>query len=357
MSASITIEKTKASRIEQLDKNHLDFGRTFTDHMFQMHYAGGAWQEAKIIPFGPIQITPALNVLHYGQAVFEGMKAFYVDDKTINIFRPEAHHARFNRSCRRMCIPETSYDVFIEALENLLRIDSEWMPQKKGTALYVRPFIIANEDYLAARVSSTYAYYIIMSPVGAYYAEGFNPVSLTTSPEFVRAVPGGTGEAKTAGNYAASFLPAQQAHAKGYTQVLWLDAREHSYIEEVGTMNIHFVIDDTLITPVLSGSVLSGITRDSVLKLAEHWGLDVLERRITIGEIIEAAKSGRLTEAFGSGTAAVISPVGTIAHQDEEVTIGNGVIGPLAQRFFDAITGIQYGELADPFHWTHSVHL
>ena len=357
MSVHITVEKTQASRIEQLDKNRLDFGRTFTDHMFQMHYGNGAWQQAKILPFGPIQITPALNVLHYGQAVFEGMKAFYVDDKTINIFRPEAHHARFNRSCRRMCIPETSYEVFIEALEHLLRIDAAWMPEKKGTALYLRPFIFANEDYLAARVSSTYAYYIIMSPVGAYYAEGFNPVSLTTSPEFVRAVPGGTGEAKTAGNYAASFLPAQQAHAKGYTQVLWLDAREHSYIEEVGTMNIHFVIDGTLITPSLSGSVLSGITRDSVLKLAEHWGLDVQERRITIGEIMEAAQSGLLTEAFGSGTAAVISPVGTIAHEHEEVKIGNGEIGPLAKRFFDAITGIQYGELEDSFGWTHTVHL
>ncbi|NBW70850.1 MAG: branched-chain amino acid aminotransferase [Bacteroidetes bacterium] len=357
MSIHITVEKTQASRIEQLDKNHLDFGRTFTDHMFQMHYAEGEWQQAKILPFGPIQITPALNVLHYGQAVFEGMKAFFVDDKTINIFRPDAHHARFNRSCRRMCIPETTYDVFIEALVNLIRLDSEWMPQKKGTALYIRPFIFANEDYLAARVSSTYAYYIIMSPVGAYYAEGFNPVSLTTSPEFVRAVPGGTGEAKTAGNYAASFLPAQQAQANGYTQVLWLDAREHSYIEEVGTMNIHFVINDTLITPSLSGSVLSGITRDSVLKLAEHWGLDVQERRIAIGEVMEAAQSGLLTEAFGSGTAAVISPVGTIAHEHEEVKIGNGAIGPLAKRFFDAITGIQYGELEDSFGWTHTVHL
>lgn len=357
MASTIKVDKATTSRIQEVDMNNLDFGRCFTDHMFEMQYASNAWKTAHVKPFGPIQITPALNVLHYGQAVFEGMKAFYVDEHQINLFRPDVHHARFNLSCRRMCIPETSFEVFIEALETLIRLDAAWVPQKRGTALYIRPFIFANEDYLAARVSSTYAYHIIMSPVGAYYAEGFNPVSLTTSPDFVRAVPGGTGEAKTAGNYAASFLPAQQAQQDGFTQVLWLDAIEHKYIEEVGTMNIHFLIEDTLVTPSLTGSVLSGITRDSVIQLAKEWEYEVQERKVSIDEIMQASADGRLKEVFGSGTAAVISPVGLIAHKGQKIEIGNGKIGPLAERLYDTITGIQYGQIEDRFGWIHPVTL
>lgn len=357
MNSTLQVDKATTSRIQEVDMDNLDFGRCFTDHMFEMHYANNTWKTGQIKPFGPIEITPALNVLHYGQAVFEGMKAFYVDEQQINLFRPDAHHARFNRSCRRMCIPKTSYEVFIEALETLIRLDAAWVPKKRGTALYIRPFIFANENYLAARVSATYAYHIIMSPVGAYYAEGFNPVSLTTSPDFVRAVPGGTGEAKTAGNYAASFLPAQQAQQDGFTQVLWLDAINHTYIEEVGTMNIHFLIGDTLVTPSLTGSVLSGITRDSVIKLAEKWGYEVQERKISIDEIMQASADGHLKEVFGSGTAAVISPVGRIAHKGQEITISDGKIGQLAERLYDTITGIQYGQLEDPFDWVHPVSI
>ncbi|HCD51979.1 MAG TPA: branched chain amino acid aminotransferase, partial [Balneolaceae bacterium] len=237
----IKIEQVSTSRVHEVDFSNLQFGRMFCDHMFEMEYKDGAWAEPVVKPFGPVQITPAMNALHYGQAVFEGMKAFYVDENTVHLFRPKMHHARFNRSCRRMVIPETDYETFIGAIETLIKLDIAWIPQESGTALYIRPFIFASEDYLAARVSDEYKYYIITSPVGAYYAEGFNPVSLTTPDGYVRAVKGGTGEAKTAGNYAASFLPAKKAQERGYTQVLWLDAIEGKYIEEVGTMNIHFL--------------------------------------------------------------------------------------------------------------------
>ncbi len=351
----IKIQPTEASRIQEMDFENLAFGRNFSDHMFVMEYVDGKWKEAEIKPFGPIQITPALNTLHYGQAIFEGMKAFYVDEHTINIFRPEDHHTRFNNTARRMCIPETDYDTFISALEELLKLDHNWVPKKQGTALYIRPFIFASDDLLAARSSTKFSYYIITSPVGAYYAEGFNPVKLTTTDEFVRAVEGGTGEAKTAGNYAASFLPAQKAQEDGYTQVLWLDAKERKYIEEVGTMNIHFLIGDKLVTPGLFGSILPGVTRRSVLALAKEWGLTVEERKVTIDEIFEAHKNGSLKEVFGSGTAAVISPVGLIHHNGESIEIGEGKTGPLAKRLFDEITDIQYGRKEDTHGWVHSV--
>lgn len=353
----IKIEKTSQSRVGEVDFDNLQFGRMFCDHMFEMHYIDGGWGAPTIRPFGKIELTPATNVFHYGQAVFEGMKAFYVDDDTINIFRPDVHHERFNRSARRMCIPETDYDTFITALEELIRLDHKWVPKDSGTALYIRPFIMASEDYLAARVSDEYSYYIITSPVGAYYAEGFNPVSLTTPDKYVRAVKGGTGEAKTAGNYAASFLPAKKAQQKGYTQVLWLDAIEGKYIEEVGTMNIHFLIGDTLVTPSLTGSVLAGVTRRSVITLAKEWGLNVEERRITIDEVFEASRDGSLKEVFGSGTAAVISPVGLIEHNGDKIEIGTGVIGDFAKKLFDEITGIQYGKIEDRHDWIHTVSI
>ena len=351
----IQIIQATETRVNQVDFENLQFGRLFCDHMFEATFENGTWDAGNIKPFGPIQITPAMNALHYGQAIFEGMKAFYVDEHTINIFRPEEHHARFNRSCHRMCIPQTNYETFITALEELIKLDKNWVPKHAGTALYIRPTIYASDNYLAARVSDRYSYYIITCPVGAYYAEGFNPVSLTTPNGYVRAVKGGTGEAKTCGNYAASFLPAREAQQKGYTQVLWLDAIENKYIEEVGTMNIHFLMGDTLVSPALTGSVLPGITRKSVLTLAEEWGYNVEERRITITEIFEASKKGELTEVFGSGTAAVISPVGTVHHNGETISIGDGKIGSFAKRLFDEITGIQYGKIEDRHGWVHSV--
>ncbi|MFV1884591.1 MAG: branched-chain amino acid aminotransferase [Balneola sp.] len=354
---AIKIEEAEYSRIGEVDFDNLQFGKILGDHMFEMHFRNGAWGEPSIKPFGKIEITPALNVMHYGQAVFEGMKAFYVDENTVNIFRPDVHFERFNKSAQRICIPETDYETFITALEELIRLDKKWIPKKPGTAMYIRPVIFASDDYLAARVSDVYSYYIITSPVGAYYAEGFNPVSLTTPNGYVRAVKGGTGEAKTAGNYAASFLPAKKAQQEGYTQVLWLDAIENKYIEEVGTMNIHFLIGDTLVTPELTGSVLAGVTRKSVTALADEWGYNVEERRISIDEVFEASRNGSLKEVFGSGTAAVISPVGLIQHNGETIHIGNGRIGDFAQRLFDEITGIQYGKIEDRHGWVHSVEV
>lgn len=352
---NIKIEKADKSRINEIDFDNLAFGRKFGDHMFVMEYANEDWQQAQIKPYGPIQIEPSLNALHYGQAIFEGMKAFYVDENTISIFRPKDHHERFNNTSRRMCIPETDYDTFISALEELIKLDYKWVPKKNGTALYIRPVIFASDHFLAARSSNLFSFYIITSPVGAYYAEGFNPVSLTTTPEFVRAVKGGTGEAKTAGNYAASFLPAQNAAKNGFTQVLWLDAKEHKYVEEVGTMNIHFIIDNTLVSPALSGSILPGVTRRSVLSLAKKWDLNVEERKISIDEVFEAHANGSLKEVFGSGTAAVISPVGSIHHNGKTIEINNNETGPYAKKFFDEITDIQYGRKEDEFGWTHTI--
>lgn len=351
----IKIDPVESSRIHEMDFENLVFGEKFSDHMFVMEYEDGSWKEPAIKPYGPIQVSPALNTLHYGQAIFEGMKAFYKDENTINIFRPDVHHERLNNTARRMIVPETDYDTFITALEELLKLDYKWVPKKPGTALYIRPLIFASADLLAARSSDKFSYYIITSPVGAYYAEGFNPVKLTTTAEYVRAVEGGTGEAKTAGNYAASFLPARKAAEEGYTQVLWLDAKEHKYVEEVGTMNIHFLIGDTLVTPGLFGSILPGVTRRSVITLAKEWGYNVEERRISIDEVFEAHEKGELKEVFGSGTAAVISPVGLIHHKGKTIHIGNNKIGPIAKKLFDSITDIQYGRKEDTYGWVHSV--
>lgn len=353
----INVTPVKTSRIQEVDFDNLVFGRKFSDHMFEMEFQDESWGKPYIKPFAPFEMTPATNVLHYGQAVFEGMKAYYADENTVHIFRPAAHHERFNNSCRRMCIPETDYETFIEALETLIKLDHKWIPQKSGTALYIRPFIFASDDLLAARSSDKFTYQIITSPVGAYYSEGFNPVSLTTTDEYVRAVKGGTGEAKAAGNYAGSFLPAKKAKADGYTQVLWLDAKEHKYVEEVGTMNIHFLIGDTLVTPALTGSILPGVTRRSVIALAKEWGLNVEERRITIDEVFEAHDSGELKEVFGSGTAAVVSPVGLIDHKGKRIELDREKPGEFAQKCFDAITDIQYGRSEDKFGWVHKVSI
>ncbi|MBI5886252.1 MAG: branched-chain amino acid aminotransferase [Deltaproteobacteria bacterium] len=351
------IEITRIAR-SRLVKGILDdpgFGHIFADHMFVMDYAGGEWKTPRICPFGDMQISPALCSLHYGQAIFEGLKAFHTKDGTVNVFRPEASQARLNRSGARLCIPPVDRDVFLSGLTELLRLDREWVPKKHGFSLYIRPFVFATDNYLGVKVSETYRFMIITSPVGAYYKEGLNPVSLMTSGEFVRAVRGGLGEAKTPANYAASILPANEAKKKGFTQVLWLDGVERRYIEEVGTMNIFFLINDELITPSLTGSVLSGITRDSVMILARQWGMKVVERRISIDELIAASDSGTLREVFGTGTAAVISPVGEIAHGERKIVINNGRIGEFSHKVYEHITGIQYGDEPDTHGWCHKI--
>jgi branched-chain amino acid aminotransferase len=343
------------SRISDVDFDNLQFGKMFSDHMVSMHYEDGSWDEPEIKPYGPISFHPSMHVLHYGQAVFEGMKAYYVDDNTINLFRLDDHHERINNSCRRMCIPEISKDLFIGTLEELIKKDYQWVPKKHGQSLYIRPFAFASQEFIAARAADEYQYFVITSPVAAYYKEGFNPVSLTTSEKFVRAVEGGTGEAKAAGNYGGSFYPAQKAQKEGYTQILWLDANEKKYVEEVGTMNIFFMIGDKLVTPNLGGTVLPGITRRSVIALAKKWDVEVEERRISIDEVFESRENGTLKEVFGSGTAAVISPVGLIHHQGKTITLDQEKIGPFAKKMYDTITGIQYGKQDDPFGWVHPV--
>jgi branched-chain amino acid aminotransferase len=352
---SIKTRKVKKSRLSEVDFDHLSFGETFSDHMFQMDYANGAWQEPMIVPFGKIEVLPSLSTLHYGQSVFEGLKAFRAKDGGINVFRPDKHAERMAHSCQRMCIPQVDKEMFVRAIDELVKLDQKWIPSKKGTSLYIRPLIFATESYIGVRVSETYTLYIMTGPVAAYYKEGFNPVRLMTSGEYVRAVRGGLGEAKTAANYAASLLPAYEAKKKGYAQVVWLDGIEEKYIDEVGTMNICFIKDGALVTPPLEGTILPGVTRDSVLHLARHWGMTVEERRISIDEVMSSIKDGSMTEMFGTGTAAVISPVGELYHKGETVFINGGKTGPIAQKLFDEISGIQYGERPDNFGWVHRI--
>ena len=352
---NINITRVKQSKINNVDMINLNFGEVFSDHMLIVDYANGQWQVPQIIPYGEMNIFPSMCAIHYGQVVFEGIKAFYNKQGTINIFRPQKYHERLNKSCRRLCIPEINYDLFLNSMIELIKLDKVWIPSRRGYSLYIRPFIFATDNYIGVRVSETYRFMIILSPVAAYYKEGLNPVSLITSGEFVRAAKGGLGAAKTPANYAASLLPAHEAKEKGFTQVLWLDAHEHKYIEEVGTMNICFVINNELVTPPLDGTILEGTTRDCVLRLAKEWGIIVNERKITIDEVITASRSGKLTEVFGTGTAAVISPVGEIQHQDKLLKINDGKIGPLSQKFYDEVTAIQYGEKPDKYDWVLTI--
>jgi branched-chain amino acid aminotransferase len=310
------------------NENNLVFGKHFSDHMFLMNYdIGKGWHNARIVPYGNLNLDPAAMVLHYGQGIFEGLKAYRTANGAIQLFRPDKNFDRFNRSARRMCMPEIAPEVQFHALETLLKVDADWVPRSRGTSLYIRPTMIAIEPALGVRPAHQYLYYIITCPVGAYYAEGFNPVKIYVTDEYVRAVRGGVGEAKTMANYAASLYAAEVAKKKGFTQVLWLDAVERRYVEEVGTMNIFFYIGDELVTPPLTGSILPGVTRDSVIHMARHWGVKVSERPITIDEVIETAKSGKMKECFGTGTAAVISPVGDIFYREKNYVVNGGRVG------------------------------
>ena len=347
----ITITRA-ASLKPKPDDSNLGFGTLFTDHMFNMDYnPERGWHNPRIEPYGPIRMDPSTMVLHYGQGVFEGLKAYRTASGAIQLFRPQENMKRLNNSCRLLCIPEFDEAFMREALKSLLRVERDWVPSAPETSLYIRPTILAMDPFLGVRASHTYRFFIILSPVGAYYTEGFNPIKIMVTREHVRAVRGGVGEAKTLGNYAASLLAGDKAHQAGYTQVLWLDGVEQKYIEEVGSMNIFFMIEDDLITPALNGSILPGITRDSVLALGRKWGLRVEERQITIDDVIAAHGTGRLQEIFGSGTAAVISPVGELRFGEKVLQIGDGRVGPMAQKLFDAITAIQYGAREDSMGW------
>ncbi|GBC63147.1 branched chain amino acid aminotransferase [Desulfonema ishimotonii] len=352
----VTVKKADTLKTKPADQSKLGFGQIFTDHMFNMDYnPEKGWHNARIEPYGPIQMDPATMVLHYGQAIFEGMKAYRTEKGDIQLFRPRENFHRANASNRMLCIPQMDEGFVLDALKELLRLEKDWIPSAPGTSLYIRPTIIATDVFLGVRASDTYRFFIILSPVGAYYPEGFNPVKIWVTKRHVRAVRGGIGEAKTPGNYAASLYAGEKAHEEGFTQVLWLDGVEQKYVEEVGSMNIFFAIDGELITPVLNGSILPGVTRDSVIALARLWNIPCAERRISIDEVVEAQKAGKNVEIFGSGTAAVISPVGTIRYNDEDISIGNNDVGPLTLKFYNALTDIQYGRAEDPLGWIEKV--
>ncbi len=334
------------------DDANLGFGTIFTDYMFNMDHAPDkGWHSPRIEPYASIEMDPATMYLHYGQGVFEGLKAYRTESDRIQLFRPQENMKRLNRSCRRLCIPEVDEAFALDAMKQLIATEKDWVPGAPETSLYIRPTIIAMDPFLGVRASYTYRFFVILSPVGAYYPEGFNPIKILVASDYVRAVRGGVGEAKTPGNYAASLLAGEHAHEAGYTQVLWLDGVERKYLEEVGSMNIFFVIDNEIITPELNGSILPGITRNSVIALAEKWQDKICEKKISIDELLDAHASGKLQEVFGAGTAAVISPVGEIKYGDKVITIGGGKVGPVAKKYYNAITDIQYGRAEDPMGW------
>ncbi|MDP2646684.1 MAG: branched-chain amino acid aminotransferase [Desulfobacterales bacterium] len=353
MPLKVTTAKTFKPKPEDAK---LNFGNTFTDHMFNMDFdPDKGWHDPRIEPYGPIMMEPSTMVLHYAQAVFEGLKAYRTDSGSIQLFRPRDNFKRMNQACHAMCIPNFDEGFLLTALKQLLVLEKNWVPSASETSLYIRPTIIAMDPFLGVRTSYTYRFFIILSPVGAYYPEGFNPVKIWVTQDHVRAVRGGVGHVKTIGNYAASLYAGELAHKNGYTQVLWLDGVEKKYVEEVGSMNIFFVINDEIVTPELSGSILPGITRNSVIALAKMWGFKISERKISIDEVFDAGANGKLQEIFGSGTAAVISPVGEIKFGSRTIKINNGKTGPMANRFYQALTDIQYGKIDDPMGWVEPV--
>lgn len=352
----IKIEKTMNPKPIPGPENPLVFGTIFTDHMYVMEYSTEkGWHDPAIMPYQPITLDPSAMVFHYGQEMFEGLKAYKTEDGRILLFRPDKNAERAVNSNRRLMIPEIPVEDFINGVKTLVELDQAWIPTKEGTSLYVRPFVIATDPFLGVRPSNTYKFIIILSPVGAYYPEGLNPVKIWIEDEYVRAVRGGIGEAKAGGNYVASMAAQVKAHEEGYSQVLWLDGVERKYIEEVGAMNIFFKINGTVVTPVLNGSILPGVTRNTCIELCKEWGLPVEERRISVDELEEAARTGALEEVWGTGTAAVISPVGHLRYVNDVFQIGDGGIGEISQRLYDTVTGIQLGKIQDTHGWTMEV--
>lgn len=352
----IRVEKTENPKAKPAKGQKLGFGHIFTDHMFIMNYdEGQGWHDARVVPYQDITLSPAAMVFHYGQTMFEGLKAYKGENGEVYLFRPDMNAKRANKSNERLCIPEIPEEDFVAAVKAVVDVDRDWIPSEPGTSLYIRPFVIATDDHLGVAPSKSYLFIVILSPSGAYYESGLAPVGIWIEDEYVRAVRGGIGFAKTGGNYAASLAAQVKAHDGGYSQVLWLDGVERKYIEEVGAMNIVFKINGKIVTPMLNGSILPGITRNSVLELCRSWGYEVEERKISVDELVEAAHSGALEEVFGTGTAAVVSPVGKLRYKEEVFTIGNGGIGELTQKLYDEITGIQWGKREDTRGWRQTV--
>lgn len=338
------------------DESQLGFGKHFTDRMLMVEWkAGQGWYDARIEPYAPFVLDPACTVFHYAQEIFEGLKAYKWADGRVALFRPEMNARRFNQSANRICMPDVPEELFVDGIKQLVSLERDWIPTVPGTSLYIRPAMIAVEPVLGVHPSNHYYFFVILSPVGAYYAAGFNPVSILVEDHYVRAVPGGTGEAKTGGNYASSLKAGLEAKKKGYDQVLWLDGRERRYIEEVGAMNMFFVYGKKIVTAPLSGSILSGVTRDSVMQLAPALGYEVEERQIDVNELMADIRGGKVSEAFGSGTAAVITPVGKLCYKDEVQQLTGGQVGEITQKLYDTLTGIQTGKLMDDFGWVQFV--
>ncbi|MCH9670687.1 MAG: branched-chain amino acid aminotransferase [Gammaproteobacteria bacterium] len=355
MLSDLRIQRTPQSRRSTVDYTSLGFGNVFSDHMFTMRYFDGAWQQPEVVPYGPIGVEPGCLSLHYGQSVFEGLKAFRGPDDRVRVFRPDMNAKRFQDSCERLCIPPLDDGVFEAAVRELVRIDHEWIPTERGQALYIRPIVFALESHLEVRPASSYLFMIIAAPVRTYYERDAKAVALKVQDQFTRAAPGGVGFAKTAGNYAASLLPGDESRREGFDQALWLDGAEHKYVEEVGQMNIFFDLGGTVVTPELRGTILPGITRASVLQLLSDRGVRTEQRRIEIGELTAAIENGELREAFGAGTATVVAPVGKLAYQGQTYEINRGEAGPLTGALYDEILGIQLGEIPDRHGWNMEI--
>ncbi len=343
---------------EKPNPDTLEFGTTFTDHMFIMNYTEDkGWHDGRIVPYAPITLDPAAAVLHYAQEMFEGLKAYKSREGKVLLFRPDKNAQRTTRTNDRICIPAIDEELFVEAIKAVVRVDADWIPAKEGTSLYIRPFIFASEPFLGVRPAKEYLFMVILSPVGPYYKGGLSPTKIFVEDEYVRAAFGGTGYSKIGGNYAAGLKSQEKAHKKGFAQVLWLDGIERKYVEEIGTSNAFFAIGDEVITAPLEGTILPGITRDSVIHLLRDWGIKVSERKLTIEDVYKANEEGRLSEVFATGTAAVISPVGELCWKDEKIVINENKIGTLSQKLYDVLSGIQLGKVEDKFGWTVEVEL
>ncbi len=348
----IQITKTSHSRLAETDFENLPFGKIFADHMFMADYADGEWKNFQILPYGEISLSPAISSLHYGQAFFEGIKAYKHEDGKVVIFRPEKNAERFNKSAYRLCMPQLPQDIFLQSLAALVDIDRDWVPTKANHALYIRPFMFATDPFLGVQPSATYKYMVLISPVGPYFSK---TLRVKIESHYTRAAEGGMGYAKAAGNYAGSMLPAKKAVEEGFDQLIWTDGVNHEYIEEMGAANAMFVLDGKLITPLTRDTILDGVTRDTVIKLAQSWGMPVEERRVSVAEIVEGAKSGKLTDAFGAGTAATIAPVGSIVYEGEEYTLVDPKEREFSQKVLKTLDDIRYGRVEDTFGWNFAV--
>lgn len=348
----LKITKTSNSRLSQTDFENLPFGRTFADHMFVADYADGEWKNFEVVPYGDISLSPAISAIHYGQSFFEGLKAYKHADGTVSVFRPNKNAERFNKSAERLCMPDLPEDIFIQGIAAVVDVDRDWIPAKANHSLYIRPFMFATDPYLGVAPSKTYKFMVITGPTGPYFSK---PLRVKIENNYTRSAEGGFGYAKAAGNYGGAMLPAKKAVEEGFDQLIWTDAKEHLYVEEMGAANVVFILDGKLVTPSTRDTILKGVTRDTVLTLARDWGMEVEERRVSVAEVIEGAKSGKLTDAFGAGTAATIAPVGSISLNGEEYFLSDPATREFSQKVLKTLDEIRYGKVADPYGWNYIV--